>query len=315
MGKIAPNPYRRALLIVLLLAGILLAACAPAKETPVDLKQLYPLASPASRDVAPLQVGVAAVISPQGTLENYRELIEYMEQRLGRPVEMVQRANYEEINRLLETGQVEVAFVCTGAYISGSREFGMEVLVAPEINGAMSYASWLIVPADSQAQDLADLRGMTFAFTDPLSFTGRMYPTYLVNQLGESPDSFFGRVFYTYSHDAAIEAVADGLADGAAVDNLIYQYLIQREPELEGRLRIIHRSPPFGMPPVVVSPSIRPQLKAELLELFLKMGDDLAGSAALDILGIDRFSEINTSAYDTVLEVETSLAESGGLVP
>jgi phosphonate transport system substrate-binding protein len=99
------------------------------------------------------------------------------------------------------------------------------------------------------------------------------------------------------------------------VDNLIYQYLMQREPELERRLRIIQRSPPFGMPPVVVSPSIRPQLKAELLELFLHMDDDPAGAAALDILGIDRFREINASAYDSVLEVETSLAESGGLVP
>ncbi|MFO7624656.1 MAG: phosphate/phosphite/phosphonate ABC transporter substrate-binding protein [Anaerolineales bacterium] len=315
MGKIAPNPHRQVTRIVLLLAGMFLAACAPAKETPVDLKQLYPLASPASREVIPLQVGVAAVISPQGTLESYRELINYMEQRLGRPVEMVQRANYDEINRLLETGQVEVAFVCTGAYIYGWREFGMEVLVAPEIDGAMTYASWLIVPADSPAQDLADLRGMTFAFTDPLSFTGRMYPTYLVNQLGESPASFFGRVFYTYSHDAAIEAVADGLADGAAVDNLIYQYLMQREPELGGLLRIIHRSPPFGMPPVVVSPSIRPQLKAELLELFLHMDDDPAGAAALDILGIDRFREIDASAYDTVLEVESSLEENGDLAP
>jgi phosphonate transport system substrate-binding protein len=315
MGKIAHNLHQRFGQIALFLAGMLLAACAPAKETPIDLKQLYPLASPASREVVPLQVGVAAVISPQGTLESYRDLIGYMEQRLGRPVEMVQRANYEEINRLLETGQVEVAFVCTGAYISGSREFGMEVLVAPEINGAMSYASWLIVPADSPAQEMADLRGVTFAFTDPLSFTGRMYPTYLVNQLGESPDSYFGRVFYTYSHDAAIEAVADGLADGAAVDNLIYQYLMQREPELEGRLRIIHRSPPFGMPPVVVSPSIRPQLKAELLELFLQMDDDPAGAAALNILGIDRFREIDASAYDSVLEVESSLEENGDLTP
>jgi phosphonate transport system substrate-binding protein len=315
MGKIAHNLHQRFGQIALFMAGMLLAACAPAKETPIDLKQLYPLASPASREVVPLQVGVAAVISPQGTLESYRDLIGYMEQRLGRPVEMVQRANYEEINRLLETGQVEVAFVCTGAYISGSREFGMEVLVAPEINGAMSYASWLIVPADSPAQEMADLRGVTFAFTDPLSFTGRMYPTYLVNQLGESPDSYFGRVFYTYSHDAAIEAVADGLADGAAVDNLIYQYLMQREPELEGRLRIIHRSPPFGMPPVVVSPSIRPQLKAELLELFLQMDDDPAGAAALNILGIDRFREIDASAYDSVLEVESSLEENGDLTP
>jgi phosphonate transport system substrate-binding protein len=294
---------------------MLLAGCSPSKNPPIDLKQLYPLASPASQDVLPLRVAVAAVISPQGTAESYSDLIEYMSQRLNRPVEMVQRGNYEEINQLLQEGEVDVAFVCTGAYITGWREFGMEILVVPEINGEATYYSWLIVPADSPAQEMADLRGKTFAFTDPLSHTGRLYPTYLIKQLGESPENYFGRIFYTYSHDAAIEAVADGLADGAAVDNLIFLYLMERKPELEQQVRIIHRSPPFGMPPVVVSPSIRPQLRAELLDMFLKMSDDPQGATALHVLGIDRFIELDDSAYDTVREVEASAGLAGGESP
>jgi phosphonate transport system substrate-binding protein len=297
-----------------LLAGILIAGCARPPEAPVDLNRLYPLASPAS-DVIPLRVAVAAVISPQGTVESYSGLIEYMGQRLDRPVEMVQRANYEEINQLIQNGEVDVAFVCTGAYIAGARDFGMEILLVPEINGEASYYSWLIVPQDSPAREMADLRGKTFAFTDPLSHTGRIYPTYLVNQLGETPDNYFGRIFYTYSHDAAIEAVADGLADGAAVDNLIFQYLMQRKPELEQRVRIIHRSPPFGMPPVVVSPSIRPQLKAELFELFSQMDADPQGALALSALGIDRFIELDDSAYDTVREVEAKAVLPEGQLP
>jgi phosphonate transport system substrate-binding protein len=298
-----------------LLVGILLAGCARPPQTVVDLTRLYPLASPASQDVLPLRVAVAAVISPQGTVESYSGLMEYMGRRLGRPVEMVQRANYEEINQLIQNGEVDVAFVCTGAYIAGARDFGMEILLVPEINGEASYYSWLIVPQDSPAAEMTDLRGKTFAFTDPLSHTGRIYPTYLVNQLGETPDNFFGRIFYTYSHDAAIEAVANGLADGAAVDNLIYLYLMERKPELEQRVRVIHRSQPFGMPPVVVSPSIRPQLKAELFDLFMGMDSDPDGVVALRNLGIDRFSELDDSAYDSVREVEANAGLAGGEYP
>jgi phosphonate transport system substrate-binding protein len=292
---------------ILLLTGFLLASCTGSRQAPIDLNRLYPLASPDSHDIVPLRVAVAAVISPQGSAESYRELIEYMSEYLSRPVEMVQRANYKEVNDLLQSGQVDVAFVCTGAYIAGSRDFGMEILVVPEINGETSYYSWLIVPQGSPAKEMADLRGKTFAFTDPLSHTGRLYPTYLVLQLGETPETFFGRTFYTYSHDAAIEAVAGGVADGAAVDHLIYLYLIERRPDLESSLRIIHRSPPFGIPPVVVSPTIRPQLKVELQELFLRMHTDRGGKAALQVLDIDRFLLLDDSAYDSTREVEAAV--------
>jgi phosphonate transport system substrate-binding protein len=288
-----------------------LAGCEQPQDPTIDLNRLYSLATPVSQEVIPLRLAVAAVISPKGTLESYQSLQEYLSKRLQRPVELVQRANYKEVNELIEAGEVDVAFVCTGAYIKGVKDFGMEILAAPEINGDTVYHSWLIVPLDSPYQSIEDLEGKTFAFTDPLSYTGRIYPTYLVQQLGKHPEDYFEKIFYTYSHDAAIHAVADGLADGAAIDNLIYLYLLEREPEIQEKVRIIHRSDPFGIPPIVTSPAIRPQLKAEVIEILLNMHQDDEGLEALRILGIDRFVLIDEEAYTSVFELEANVNLTG----
>lgn len=295
-------------LVRLMLGALFLSGCKQQATPYIDLRALTPIPTQIEAEIKPLRVAVSAVISPQGTVESYTPLLEYIAEQLERPIELVQRPTYAEVNRLVEIGYVDVAFICTGAYLIGEREFGMEILAAPVVNGEAAYHSWLIVAADSPANTLADLRGKTFAFTDPLSHTGRLYPTYLVYQLGERPETFFGRTFFTYSHDAAIRTVANGLADGAAVDSLIYMHLIKREPELESRLRIIHRSPPFGIPPVVVSPSIRPQLRAQLQAIFLSMHEDPAGQAALAELEIDRFTVLDSNDYESARQLEAFLS-------
>lgn len=283
---------------------LLLVACLAAPLPPVvNLSALTPLPGPAAQATVPLRVAVAPVVSPKGTVESYQPLLNYVGEQLGRPIELVQRRTYAEINDLVESGFVEVAFVGTSAYLEGSAAFGMELLVAPQVAGETVYYSLLIVPADSPAESMADLRGLRFAFTDPMSNTGRNYPTYLVRQLGSTPEAFFERTSFTYSHDDAIRAVADGLADGAAVDSLVYDFALARDPSLAARTRIIHRSPPYGIPPVVVSPAIRPQLKADLQAVLLGMADSQAGQAALQSIGVDRFIMIEDSAYDSAREL------------
>ncbi len=278
----------------------LLAACSPAVQpaATVSLNDLQPLPTPAL-DQVPLRVAVASVISPQGTVESYSALLDYLAQRLKRPVELVQRRTYLEVNDLIERGEVDLAFVCTSAYIVGHDDFGMELLAAPQVNGETVYRAYLIVPADSPARDMADLQGKVFVFTDPISLTGRVYPTALVNSLGRTPEDFFDRTFYTYSHDEAIYAVANGLADGASVDSLVYEYALSRDPALAQQVKVILRSPPFGIPPVVVNPNLRPQIKAELQSLLLGMEEDPLGQAALAEIGIERFVPIHDEAYAT----------------
>lgn len=300
------NIFQIAAVLLLLIIG---AGCRAADPELIDLNKLEALPTLSNYQDPPLRVAIAAVVSPQGTLESYTPLLNYLEEKLGRPVERLQGSTYAETNEILESGLAELAFVCTGAYIKGMNDFGMQILAVPEINGATVYYSWLVVPRSSPIQDIRDLEGKIFAYTDPLSLTGWMYPNYLLLQMGESPDTFFDNTFFTYSHDQAIRAVAGGFADGAAVDSLIYNYLVEREPQISTQLRIIHESPAFGMPPVVVSPEIQPALLDQLRNIFLDIAEDPEGQAALSVLGIDRFVLVDDSLYKGAQIVEVNMAD------
>lgn len=295
---------------LLLIFSLLLMGCASVKTSDVamvNLSDLQPLPTPVENEVRPLRVAIASVISPQGSVESYAPLLEYLSDKLDRPIERVQRRTYSEVNELIRNGEVDLAFVCTSAYLSGSREFGMQLLVVPQVNGETVYRAQLIVPQTSLAQTLEDLRGKIFAFTDPTSLTGRMYPTYLLQQAGETPQNFFARTFFTYSHDDAIYAVAEGLADGASVASVVLDFALKRDPSLLEKIRIIHTSDPFGMPPVVVGPQIRPQLLAELQTLLLEMVRDPAGLSVLQTLDYDQFVLTSPDNYLSARQIDEAL--------
>jgi phosphonate transport system substrate-binding protein len=245
-------------------------------------------------------MAVAAVLSPEGNVDNYAGLARYLGDHLGRPVDLVQRRTYAEVNDLIADGSVDLAFVCTSAYVAGAERDEMELLVVPEVGAERVYYSSVIVPSDSAATTFADLEDAAFAFTDPMSNTGRVYPTYMVKQLGKSPESFFASVFFTYSHDNAIEAVADGVADGAAVDSLVLDHALARDPSLASRIRVIHQSPPFGIPPVVVPTRSDPALREELRHVLLDLQESSAGRAILDEIGVDRFVIGDDEDYESV---------------
>jgi phosphonate transport system substrate-binding protein len=227
-------------------------------------------------------------------------MMDYLAQRLDRPVEFLQRPTYSEINDLLRYDLADLAFVCTRAYVQGQKEFGMQFLVAPQVMGKVTYHSLLIVPADSEARSLADLRGKRFTFSDPLSSSGWLYPTYLLALKGERQKTFFKSTIFTHSHDNTIRAVADGLTDGGVVHSLVYDRMVGRSPELVRRVRVIGKSPAWGNPPVVVNPRIDPSLRDSLLRLFLAMDQDPAAKQFLADLKIDRFVSLDDTYYQDV---------------
>ena len=86
--------------------------------------------------------------------------------KMGMEVELVQRKDYEEVNALLKKNLLDVAFVCTGAYVAGRDDFGMDNLDAPVTQGRTVYYSYVIVPVGSPVRSFEELEGRTFAFTD-----------------------------------------------------------------------------------------------------------------------------------------------------
>jgi phosphonate transport system substrate-binding protein len=251
-----------------------------------------------------LRIAVGAIISPAESLTFYEDIFDYIGEKLGLSVEMVLRKTYSEVNFLLKEGRIDAAFVCSRPYVEGKRDFGMELLCVPVCFGNTEYYSYFIVHKNSPIQKLEDLRGKVFAFSDPLSNTGMLIPTYTIAQMGETPESFFRKYIFTYSHDNSIRSVAEKFVDGAAVDSLIWEYLNTKGQEWLTQTRIIYRSEPCGIPPLVVSPDIDNGLKEELRSAFLNMHNDPRGREILKRVLIDRFTEIEDSAYDSIRKME-----------
>ena len=254
-------------------------------------------------EIQPIRIAVSAMISPVETLIYYEDLLEYISERTGYPVELVQRETYAEINELVESQYLDVAFVCTGAYVDGHDKFDMELLAAPMVNGETYYYSYIIVPVDSDATNLEDLRDKKFAFTDPMSNSGKLSPTYMLALINETPDSFFSGYIFTHSHDESIKAVAKGLVDGAAVDSLIWDYANNKDPVYTDKTKIVAKSQPYGIPPVAVHPDTNPGMKNDIQNILITMHNDPKGADILMNINIDRFIIINDSVYDPVREI------------
>ncbi len=300
------------LLGALIVAGMFVLLGGGLDSEPARRVSLRPSATmPAafSQPADKLRIAVGAIISPTKTLVFYEEIFDYVGEKLGRDVVMVQRKTYAEVNFLMEQGSIDAAFVCSRPYVDGHRDFGMELLCVPVCSGRTEYYSYFIVHKDSPIRKLEDLRGKVFAFSDRLSNTGMLVPTYTLARMGETPESFFGNTTFTYSHDNSIRSVAERFVDGAAVDSLIWEYFNAKEPEWTSQTRIIHKSPPFAIPPVVVSPRTDPELKEALRRVFLSMHQDPKGRAILQKVLIDRFAAIKDSAYDAIRRMETFTKE------
>jgi phosphonate transport system substrate-binding protein len=273
----------------------LLAGCpsSPYPEVGVDLASSRPAAAGAQKPRSGvLRFSVAAMQSPQDTFAAYSRLFERLEPNLEVEIELVQRRTYQEVNDLLATGQLDAALVCTGGYVALERRSpgAVEVVAVPVVHGRTTYQSYVIVPAPSPAADLADLKGKRFAFTDELSLSGFAYPSHLLRTMGAEARAFFGSVTFTHSHDRSIDAVAKGVVDGAAVDSLVYDELVRSSAEIRAATRVIHRSPPYGVSPVVVSTRVPPERRAALRKALLKLHEDPEARAALGLVGFDRFT-------------------------
>lgn len=305
----------RLLVLAILTIGALAVGCASAR--PARTVSLHRIAPPgtvpadANPVTRPLRIAAASIISPRETIRNYGGLFAYLEGKVGRPTELIQRRSYQETYDLLRYGSLDLALVCTYVYVLGQDEVGLDILAAPAVNGRAEYRSYIITRADSGLQTLDDLAGKRFAFTDPLSTSGRLYPLSLLAERNLDPGQYFGSTLYTYSHDNSIKAVVQALADGAAVDSLVYEQWVRMNPALGAELQIIQRSMSLPSPPIVARRSLDPALREELRRVLLDMHLDPKGQKILAALGVDRFVPQQDADYEPI----RAMARTVGLRP
>lgn len=296
-------------LVVLLLLG--LVGCSnSAKDDRSSAESTDSTAQAGSGEANELTIAIAGMVTPKEGLDYYLKLSEYVGAKVGRPVRLIHKADYSQVNEMLRTDKVDVAFVCSGPYVAGHDAFDLKLLCAPVVGAEPAYHSYIIVNASSEATSLESLKGARFAYTDPESNTGHTVPRFMVKKLGEDPDTFFSETYFTYSHDNSIRAVATGEADAAAVDSLIWEYAQDMDPTYSSKTRVLIESEPYAIPPVVVRPDLDPALVSALRSAFLGASENEEGQAILRHMRIERFIEIDDSAYDVIRRMNAELADS-----
>ncbi len=225
----------------------------------------------------------------------------YLQDRVGVPVEFVQRGGYAPIVDGLRAGQVDFAWICGYPYVLHARE--LRLAAVPVWRGRPLYQSYLLAGARSAATDLEHFAGRSFAFSDPLSNSGYLYIRYLLARQKRSVGEFFGRSFFAHSHANVVEAVAKGLAEGGAVDGYVWEVLAETNPALTARTRVLQRSPEFGFPPLVTAAHVPARLHAGMQRALFGMHESPEGRAVLEELRLDRFDAASPRLFDSIAQM------------
>lgn len=256
-----------------------------------------------------VRFGLTGVVAWED-VQRVREWADYLSARSGHSVRFVQRPTYWEIMRLLQTGDLDVAWICGGPFAQNRDPEFLKLLVVPVYRGKPLYHSYIIVHQDSSYRDIGDLEGKLFAYTDPESNSGYLYPQIMLIDRGVRPDSYFRETFFTFSHAEAIEAVADRVADGAAVDSYVWEFMWRSRPELVRSTRVIHQSPAFGFPPLVVRLGVDDEVVAHMTATLTNMDADPQGRKLLADFMLDGFRIYPPSLFDDIRDMTQRLKES-----
>lgn len=306
MFRLSPRPVLIAYALFLVLSVCLLTGCLSAGgRTFINLAELEPVAAAtvAAPGNAPLRIVVSPSLSSRDTVGSYRQLAEHIAIQIGQPTELIYRRNNSEAQALLSSQGADLAFFSTGTYLTYDGSEPIEPLVIPELQNGPFYQSLLIVPQDSRVENLAGLAGKRFAFNDATSFSGYLFPVYLLKLRQQTPENFFSQTVFTQSHSKSLQAVAMNLLDGAAIDSIAYDHARRNNPELANRVRIIYASEPIGAGPVVIRQSLPAGKKELLTTVFLNMHHNQDMRQVLRELMFERFSLAPATLYDAPRQI------------
>ena len=292
---------------------LFLTGCLPTGQRPyVNLRDLEapPPKTARAAGETPLRIVVSPSLSNRDTAGYYRQLADHVAVQTGQPTELIYRRSNSEAQALLASSGADIGFFSTGTYLSYTGTVELEILVVPERAQGPVYQTLIIVPSDSPAEEIADLAGKSFAFNDSLSFSGYIFPRYLLKQLHKTPENFFRQTIFTQSHSKSMQAVAMHMLDGASIDSIAFDHARKNTPEIANAIRIIHLSPSAGTGPIVIRQDIDPAKKDLLRTVFLNMHHNQDMHKVLRELMFERFTIPQQHLYDyprrIIAEVKTS---------
>jgi phosphonate transport system substrate-binding protein len=211
--------------------------------------------------------------------------------------------SYVAVVEALCAGQADAAFVPPLAYVLANDRCGAEMILASIVSGQITYRGQIITPADSPIRELSDLKGKRFAWTDPSSASGYLYPRALLAERGINPETDLTQQVFAGGHDKVVAAVLGGTVDAGATYEGIEDAsgVLATFPDVKTRLRIVAKTADIPNDGVAVRKDLPPAIRQRLRDGLLRVSGGPDGKQLFkDTIGTDGVVATTDAAYDPV---------------
>lgn len=250
---------------------------------------------------APVRVGVIPNIAPEEQKAKYEPFRAYLQKKLGRRVQLFVATNYAGVVQAMVSGHLDLAYFGGLTYVQADAQKPMEPIVTEidQETGTKEYWSLIVASKRSPLKSTKDLSGKTFAFGDPSSTSGSLFPRIMLVEAGfkNDPEKLdeikpLKQVIFSGGHDATAQAIITGKVDAGGLEGRVLHRLT-KDGKVDGsQLKVIDKRLVMGYP-WVVPKGIAPRLKSQIVDAFLSIDDP----KLLDLMRAVRYERVSASDY------------------
>ena len=248
-----------------------------------------------------LRVSAIPDEAPTELQRKFEPLGRYLKKETGMDVQFTPVTDYAAVVEGLATNKIDLAWLGGFTFVQAKlRTNGGVVPIVQRAEDA-KFTSRFIVPVNSTAKTLADLKGKTFAFGAPSSTSGSLMPRYFLLQAGIDPERDFKSVAFSGAHDATVAFVAAGRAEAGVLNASVMDKLVETKNPNAEKVRVLAVTPPFYDYNWTVRPGLDPALTKKLTDAFLKLDPAMpADKEIMDLQRASKFIPTQTSNYDGI---------------
>jgi phosphonate transport system substrate-binding protein len=258
-------------LAALALAAVLVAGLAAAGAAPVPAETRLVMAFVPS--------GEAQTIIASGN-----RISHLLEMATGYKFESFVATSYAGVIEAMGAKRADIGWLNTFSYVIAHQKYGVEVRLVTVRFGLPYYKAEIIAPAGSGINTLADLRGKRFAFVDPASTSGYLFPLAGLKKAGYDPQKFFGQTVFAGSHNNVVLAVYQGRVDAGAVFEDARGSVQKTLPDVMQKVKVVWKSDPIPNDTVSVRGDLPADVKLRVTNALLRFSQTPAGLDALKSL-------------------------------
>ncbi len=211
---------------------------------------------------------------------NIREKIrQYLQKKLGMPVEMISSTDYNGIIEGLKSNKLHIANLPPFAYVIATRNLRLIPMVTLGIHGKPStYHSVIMVNAKSNIYSMDDVKRnakkLSFCFVEPASASGHLVPRGYLNTIGINPETDFKQTIFAGNHAASVLSIKAGKIDVGCTTEIAFNIMIKAKMLGPNDIRVIWRSEPIVNDPIVAIPDLNKDLVKRIQKAYLDLSKE-----------------------------------------